>query len=76
VLARPGVSDVIVLEGLNDLGLFPNASAEDVIAGLNTAVNQLEAFRAGGRPDLNVLVGTLTPGGGSLYGTPGAQRQA
>jgi lysophospholipase L1-like esterase len=59
VLARPGVTDVIVLSGAVDIGFA--ASPEDVIAAVNTAVNELEAFRAGGRPHLNVLVGTLTP---------------
>jgi lysophospholipase L1-like esterase len=73
VLARPGVTDVIVLSGANDLGF--GGSPEDLIAGLNTAVNQLEAFRGGGRRHLNVLVGTLTPMEGATllsYGTAAA----
>jgi lysophospholipase L1-like esterase len=63
VLARPGLTDVILLSGLVDLGVPPYASAQDVISGLQRAVHQMKRFRGGGRRHLNVLVGTLTPTG-------------
>jgi lysophospholipase L1-like esterase len=56
VLDVPGVSDVIIEEGINDLG--QGRSAADLEAGLTSAVSQLHA--AG----LNVLVGTIMPVGG------------
>jgi lysophospholipase L1-like esterase len=68
VLDVPGVSDVIVEEGINDLG--QGASASDLEAGLTTAVSQLHA--AG----LNVLVGTIMPVGGVTipsYGAPSVE---
>jgi lysophospholipase L1-like esterase len=61
-VSQPGVTDVIVLEGLNDIGQPPYASASDVISGLQQIVKQLHA--AG----LNVLLGTLTPAGGTEGG--------
>jgi lysophospholipase L1-like esterase len=63
VLAQSGVSDLIVLEGINDLADRPAASATSVIAGLTQLVNRIEA--AG----LSVQLGTLTPVGGSVDGT-------
>jgi lysophospholipase L1-like esterase len=68
VLDVPGVSDVIVEEGINDLG--QGASAADLETGLTTAVSQLHA--AG----LNVLVGTIMPVGGVTipsYGAPAVE---
>jgi lysophospholipase L1-like esterase len=64
-ISQAGVTDVIVLEGTNDIGQPPYASATDVISGLQQLVDQLHA--AG----LNVLLGTLTPAGGTSgpYGT-------
>jgi lysophospholipase L1-like esterase len=56
VLDVPGVSDVIIEEGINDLG--QGASPGDLETGLTAAVSQLHA--AG----LNVLVGTIMPVGG------------
>lgn len=63
---QAGVTNVIILEGINDLGQPPAASATDVISGLQQLVEQLHAAR------LNVLLGTLTPAGGTTgaYGTP------
>lgn len=58
VLASAGVTDVILLEGINDLGKTPRATPDDLIAGLKQLVGRL---RAAG---LNVLLGTLTPAGG------------
>jgi lysophospholipase L1-like esterase len=62
VLATSGVTDVIVLEGINDIGQQPPAGAAQVIAGLQQLVTRLKV--AG----LRVHVGTLTPSGG--YGAP------
>jgi lysophospholipase L1-like esterase len=56
VLDVPGVSDVILEEGINDLG--QGESAADLETGLIQAVSQLHA--AG----LNVLVATIMPVGG------------
>ncbi len=53
VLGVPGVSDVIVLEGINDIGT--GSAAGPVIAGLGQIVARLHA--AG----LGVQLGTLTP---------------
>jgi lysophospholipase L1-like esterase len=73
VLQRQGVTDVIVLIGINDLSLGKPASASDVIAGLELAVAKLRAPRGGCPRRLNVLVGTITPSGGSTR--PGAFAQ-
>jgi lysophospholipase L1-like esterase len=56
VIDTPGVSDVIVLEGVNDIANQQSAAA--VIAGLGQIVSRLHA--AG----LGVQLGTLTPFGG------------
>ena len=58
----------ILLEGTNDLGLVPSASADAVIAGLQTIVARLHA--AG----LRIILGTLTPARGAplLHGSPAA----
>lgn len=56
VLGRPGVSDAIVLEGINDLSLT-GASAGEVIGALREVGQRLEAA------DVDVLLGTLTPTG-------------
>ena len=67
VISQAGVTDAIVLEGINDLAQErPFASAADVISGLQQIVGRLHA--AG----LNVVLGTLTPAGGAtgVYGFP------
>ncbi|MEA2356496.1 MAG: hypothetical protein QOD61_2625 [Solirubrobacteraceae bacterium] len=58
VIGQPGATDVIVLEGVNDLGA--RASADQVTGGLEQLVTRLHA--AG----LRVQLGTLTP-----FGRPG-----
>ena len=67
VLAQAAVSDVIVLEGINDIGDLPHASAAEVIAGLTQIVARIHA--AG----LPVQLGTLTPIGGATYDTAVAE---
>jgi lysophospholipase L1-like esterase len=62
-IAQAGVTDVMILEGINDIGQMPYASATDVIDGLQQLVDELHIAR------LNVLLGTLTPTGGSIYGS-------
>jgi lysophospholipase L1-like esterase len=66
VLAVSGATDVIVLEGINDIGQNPPATAAQVIAGLQQVVTRLQV--AG----LRVLVGTLTPSGGNGVATYGS----
>lgn len=69
VLAVPGVSDVIVIAGQNDLGFGSAGGAPDpapVIAGLTTAVSRMKA--AG----LRVLLGTIPPARGAFAGPLGA----
>jgi lysophospholipase L1-like esterase len=58
VIGLAGVRTVIVLEGLNDLGQPPTATAAEIVGGLHQLVERLKAAR------LRVLLGTLTPAGG------------
>lgn len=55
VIRRQGATDVIVLQGTNDLASPPSASARQIIAELSTVIRRLRA--AGLRP----VVGTLPP---------------
>lgn len=65
VLGRAGVTTVILLVGINDLGKTPNATADELISGY---VEMIQSLHQAG---LNVVHGTLTPVGGSTsYGTP------
>ena len=57
VLAVPGVRTAVVLEGVNDIGSTPPATAREVIGALRQVVLRL---RAAG---IRALVGTLTPAG-------------
>ncbi len=66
VIRRRRVTDVIVLEGINDLGFSQSLSSHEVIAGLKQVVRRLHAVRTGARRKLNVLVGTLTPSFGAV----------
>jgi lysophospholipase L1-like esterase len=73
VIKRRRLTDVILLEGINDMGT--GATAHQVIQGIKQVVRRLKAVRTGARRKLNVLVGTLTPSGGAAlpsYGTPQA----
>jgi len=72
VIDEPGVRDVIVLEGINDIGQSPTATAPQIIAGLKRIISRLR--RAG----LHVLLGTLTPAGGTVipsYGDSAANTE-
>jgi lysophospholipase L1-like esterase len=66
VTGVPGVTDAIVLEGINDIG--HGASGGDVIGALQTAVQELHA--AG----IRVLLGTLPPAGGTIVTSYGDAR--
>lgn len=75
VLAQSGVTHVIVLEGINDIGMArenPSPSAADIIAGHKQLITRA---RAGG---LKVYGATLTPFEGANYFTTEgeAKRQA
>jgi lysophospholipase L1-like esterase len=65
VPGRAAVSDAILLEGINDIGRS-GASAPQVIGGLRRMVDRLR------RRGLNVLLGTITPSGGSTQGEYGS----
>lgn len=77
-LAQPGVTDVIVYEGINDIGGAPNdaATADRIIAADKALIAQAHA------QGLNVIGATLTPAGGAKdsaagkAGEPQALRQA
>jgi lysophospholipase L1-like esterase len=70
VLSQPNLRTVILVEGINDLGLQTLADAAPLIAGLDDAVRYLQA--AGVR----VLLGTIPPARGfclsALYQVAGA----
>ncbi len=65
VLGQTGVTTVIWLEGINDLGQNPNATAAQLKAGWIRGIARMHAVH------LRVLMGTLTPSGGAAgaYGT-------
>jgi lysophospholipase L1-like esterase len=75
VLSLPGVTHVIVLEGINDIGqarLNPTPTAEDIITGHKQLIARAHAR------GLAIIGGTLTPFyGAANYTEPGeAKRQA
>jgi lysophospholipase L1-like esterase len=59
-LTLSGVSDVIVLEGINDIFAVPQPTAEDLITGYEALIRMAHA--AG----VHIQLGTLTPGGWSI----------
>ena len=73
VLAQPGVTDVIVLEGINDIGFstylpgLPPVSAAEIIAAYRQLIAR--AHDAG----LRIYGGTLMPYMNSLYYTAGGE---
>jgi lysophospholipase L1-like esterase len=72
VLAVPGVTHVVVLEGVNDLGSVPAPTAEALIAGYRQIVARAHAH------GVKVILGTIVPYGGASYHRPEgeAARQA
>jgi lysophospholipase L1-like esterase len=67
VVQQAGAKDVIVLEGINDIGLS-SASASSIIAGYQQLI--ADAHAAG----LKIFGATLTPFKGSSYWTPARQQ--
>jgi lysophospholipase L1-like esterase len=70
-LSQPGARDVIVLEGINDIGETPALRAQQLISGYKRIIR--EAHAAGVR----IQLGTLTPAEGTAelnYGTASANR--
>jgi lysophospholipase L1-like esterase len=70
-IAQGGVSDVIVLEGINDIVATLGLTAQDLIAGYGRLIAQ--AHGAG----IRIQLGTLTPAGGTggpTYGGAAAQQ--
>jgi lysophospholipase L1-like esterase len=65
VLDQSGATTVIWLEGINDIGQSPNATAAQIDAGYVKGIAEMHA--AG----LSVLQGTLTPAGGDLMSSYG-----
>jgi lysophospholipase L1-like esterase len=65
VLAQPGATTVIWLEGINDLGQTPTPTTDALIAGYTQGIQRMH--EAG----LRVLMGTLTPSGGNVNGNYG-----
>jgi lysophospholipase L1-like esterase len=68
-LAEPGVTDVIVLEGINDIGQTPGITARQIINGYKQLIHQAHAAH------IAIQLGTLTPSGGTImasYGDPAA----
>jgi len=59
-LGQAGVTDVIVLEGINDIAHTPPATASELIAAYERLITQ--AHEAG----VAIQLGTLTPTGGAL----------
>ena len=75
VLSQPGITHVIVLEGINDIGNArnnPTPTAEDLIAGHKQLIEQAHAH------GLKIYGATLTPFWGAAYYTEAgeAKRQA
>jgi lysophospholipase L1-like esterase len=67
VLAQPGVTTVIVLEGINDIGQArqnPSPGAADLIAAHRQLIDRAHAR------GLAIYGATLTPFGGAAYWTP------
>jgi lysophospholipase L1-like esterase len=74
VLAVPGVRTVILLEGGNDIGAEPRLTKPEVGAAAIIA-GYRELIRRAHGAGLRILAGTLTPTGGSGYGTPAKQAE-
>jgi lysophospholipase L1-like esterase len=64
VLSQPGVSTVIFLEGINDIGSHAVTSADQLIAADKQIIAQAHA------DGLRIIGGTLTPIKGSSYYSP------
>jgi lysophospholipase L1-like esterase len=72
LLTQSGVTTVIWLEGINDLTMSPISTVEQLTGGYRDVIDRLHSH------GLRVLLGTLTPAGGSSTASPAneATRQA
>jgi lysophospholipase L1-like esterase len=72
LLTQSGVTTVIWLEGINDLTMSPMSTVEQLTGGYRDVIDRLHS------QGLRVLLGTLTPAGGSSTASPAneATRQA
>ncbi|MUL75207.1 SGNH/GDSL hydrolase family protein [Mycolicibacterium sp. CBMA 226] len=72
VLSQAGVTTVVLLEGINDLIMAPNATVDELVAGYRQLIDRMHSR------GLRVLQGTMTPIGGMDGATPDdeARRQA
>ncbi len=59
-LSQPGVTDVIVLEGINDIGQTAGITAAQLISGYTRLIHQAHAAHVA------IQLGTLTPSGGTI----------
>jgi lysophospholipase L1-like esterase len=64
VLAVPGATHVVVLEGVNDLGGVPAPTAGALIAGYRQLIGRAHAH------GIKVILGTILPYGGAAYFRP------
>lgn len=80
VLGEPGAREVILLEGVNDLGTLtrlkevPEADHEALVARLIGAYRQM--IERGREHGLRMIGGTITPYGGSGYYHPDARNES
>ncbi|MDR3665112.1 MAG: SGNH/GDSL hydrolase family protein [Mycobacterium sp.] len=64
VLNQPGVTTVLLLEGINDLIMSPSAAPDELVGGYRQLIDRAHAR------GLRVLQGTITPIGGMAGATP------
>ncbi len=64
-LAQAGVKDVIVLEGINDIGQTTGITAAELIDGYKRLIQAARAAH------ISIQLGTLTPSGGTVISTYG-----
>ncbi|HET7629477.1 MAG TPA: SGNH/GDSL hydrolase family protein [Bacillales bacterium] len=70
VLTRSGVTDVILLEGINDIGISHNFHAQEIIFGMKEIIQEAHGH------GLNIYIGTLLPFEGARpgYYTPQGEK--
>ena len=69
VLSTTGVTTVILLVGINDLLMSPNASAENLVDGYRDVIDRLHSR------GVRVLQGTVTPVGGNTAAPPDTEEK-
>lgn len=68
ILAMSGVTDLILLEGINDIGNEPATKATDLIAAYRQIIDRVHAH------GIRVYLGTITPFEGSDYFSEAGER--